>query len=142
MTAFLLSLAAVKGVLLVASAAGWFATRTLFPRGREFFAERIGWSFAAGCFLVAGPVPIVFLLAASPGWLPFLLGGILMIAVARLLPRPPGEGRGEGKTEAAARPEAPRWILACLFAFLLLGVLLYALRALTEPMWSNDFLAI
>jgi hypothetical protein len=144
MTAFLLLLAAFKGVLLVASAAGWFANRALFPRGREFFAERIGWSFAAGCFLIAAPVPVVFLIGASPGWVPFLLGAALIFAASRLLPLRPGEGRGEGKTEAAARleTEAPRWALAFLLALTLLGVLLFALRSLTEPMWSNDFLAI
>jgi hypothetical protein len=139
---FLISLAAVAGVLLVASALGWFACRALFPGDREFLAERIGWTFAVGCALLAAVPPLVFFIGASPGWIPFLLGAALITAAARLLPLPPGEGRGEGLTEAVARREAPRWVLASLLALLLLGVLLYALRALTEPMWSNDFLAI
>jgi hypothetical protein len=141
-TEFLLSLAAVAGVLLAASAAGWFACRALFPGGREFLTERIGWSLAAACLLLAAPVPVALLLGARPGWVPFLLGAAVMFTASLLLPLPPGEGRGEGKTEASARQEAPRWVLAFLFALALLGILLYTLRALTEPMWSNDFLAI
>jgi hypothetical protein len=135
-TEFLLSLVTVAGVLLAASAAGWFACRALFSGDRAFLGERIGWSLAAGCLLLAAPVPIVFLLGVSPGWIPFLLGGALIAAAARLLPLPPGEGRGEGQTKAL------NWLDWTLGAVLVVGVLLYTLRALTEPVWSNDFLAI
>ena len=152
MTDFLLSLAAVKGVLLVAFAAGWLACRALLPGGREFFAERIGWSFAAGCFLLAAPLPVVFLLGASPGWIPFLLGGALIAAAARLLPLPPpsrsalwrtspGEGRGL-PSEAAAPKQTQGWIFLPLLGLVIVGVAVFLVRALTEPMWSNDFLAI
>jgi hypothetical protein len=141
-TAFSLSLAEVAGVLAVAAAAGFTASSALMPRGRAFLAERIGWSFALGCALLAVAVPIAFLFGASAGWAPFLLGGALVAALARLLPLPAGEGRGEGKTEAATSERAPKWVFGSLVGLLLLGVALYALRALTEPMWSNDFLAI
>ncbi|MGH9400385.1 MAG: hypothetical protein ACRD00_08440 [Thermoanaerobaculia bacterium] len=142
MTAFLLPLFALAGVLLAAAAAGWLAGRALFPSGRVFVLERIGWSLAAGCFLLAAPVPIVFLLGASPGWVPFLLGGALIAAAAHFLPLPPGEGRGEGRAEATAPEGTPSWVLVSFCALLLFGVAVYLLRALTEPMWSNDFLAI
>ena len=140
--AFLLSLAAVKAVLFLAMVAGWFGCRSLFPSGHEFLAERIGWSFALGCALLAAAPLVVFLLGASPSWIAFLLGGAVIFAAARLLPLPPGEGRGEGKTEAGDHSSAPRWLLGLLLVLVLLGVLLFNLRALTEPMWSNDFLAI
>ncbi len=142
MTEFLLSLAAVAGVLLAATAAGWAACRALFPSVPETVFERAGWSFALGCALLAAVPPVVFLLGVSPGWIPFLLGGILMVAAARLLPLPAGEGRGEGKTEAPAPERTPKWVLLSLLALLLLGTAVFFLRALTEPMWSNDFLAI
>ena len=142
MTAFLQSLAAVSGVLLAAAAASWLAGRALFPRSRLFLAERIGWSCALGCLLLGAVVPIAFLFGATPGWVPFLLGGVLIAAVAGLLPLPPGERRVEGRADATAPERTPWWALALLLALLVLGILLYLLRALTEPMWSNDFLAI
>jgi hypothetical protein len=42
----------------------------------------------------------------------------------------------------AADDAGDRGLRAVLAALVLAGVLLYALRALTEPMWSNDYLAI
>ncbi len=140
--AFLLSLAAVKAVLFLAMVAGWFGCRALFPAGRQFLAERIGWSFALGCALLAAVPLVVFLLGGSPGWIPFLLGGAVIAAAARFLPLPPGEGRGEGKTEAHPLQRTPTWVLLSLLALLLLGIVVFNIRALTEPMWSNDFLAI
>jgi hypothetical protein len=141
-TVFLLSLAAVAAVLVVASAAGLVACGGLFPRGSAFSAERVGWSLAVGCLLLAASVPLGFVLDLKPGWLPYLLLAVAAIAAGRLLPvpgslpLPPGEGRGEGRTQGTAR------LTAALFAAVFLGLLLYLLRALTEPMWSNDFLAI
>ena len=47
------------------------------------------------------------------------------------LPLPAGEGWGEGRLSRAFL-----WFL------IVFGIVLYALRALTEPMWANDFIAI
>jgi hypothetical protein len=137
-TGFLLSLARVGAVALVASAAGWVATRALYSRGAAFRAERLGWSFAIGCALVAAMVPLSFLAGLAPGWLPFLVlaagtatGAIVLRVKAPLtLPALPAGGRGWSAWQV---------FLSCL---ILPGVALYALRALTEPMWANDFLAI
>jgi hypothetical protein len=145
-SAFLLSLAAVAGVLAVASAVAVIATLALLPRGRVFLAERTAWSFAIGCALITVEVPAVLLFGGRPGWLPFLLGGAALAAAGRLFalpPLPPGEDRGEGKTEGTASNGNRRWIIVrLLLAAVFVGFLLYLLRALTEPMWSNDFLAI
>lgn len=141
MSAFLLSLGVVAGVLAVAWADGLVACLALLPRGRPFLAERVGWSFAVACMLMAASVPAALLFGTRPGWVPFLLGGALLAAMARLLPLPPLP-RGAGETVGAAPNGSPRWVVQALFAAVLLGFLLYLLRALTEPMWSNDFLAI
>nr|MDQ6892500.1 hypothetical protein [Acidobacteriota bacterium] len=69
-----------------------------------------------------------------------LIAALAAAAVAgRLVPRPVPERGGAGP-RSDAKPRPP-WT-SMLFAVLVVGVLLYALRALTEPMWSNDFLAI
>jgi hypothetical protein len=144
-TSFFLSLAAVAAVLVVASAAGLVACGGLLPRGRVFSAERAGWSIAIGCLLLAASVPLGFLLGLKPGWLPYLLLAAAAIAAGRLLPvlpLPPGEGRGEGRTVGTASNESRHSLAWVLSAAALLGLLLFLLRALTEPMWSNDFLAI
>ena len=142
MSAFFWSLAAIAGVLAVASANGLVACLALLPRGRPFLGERAGWSFAVACILLATCVPAALLFGARPGWVPFLLGGALLAAAARLLPLSPGKGKGEGRAEGTAPNGSREWFVWALFAAVLLGLLLYLVRALTEPMWSNDFLAI
>ncbi len=160
MTGFLLSLAAVAGVLALATAAGFAASPALFSRSQGRLAERIGWSFGIGCALIAGAVPIAFITGLPPGWIPLVILAALAVVGGRFLPLPPpsrfalrrtspGEGgglpaealakAGEGEARATAPVSWPTWVLV---ALLLSGVALYALRALTEPMWSNDFLAI
>jgi hypothetical protein len=144
-SAFLLSLAWVAGALALASAAGLVASFGLLPRSPAFSAERAGWSFAVGCSLIAASVPVGLALGVKPGWLPYLLLAAAAMAAARLLPSPPlpaGEGNGEGKAGAGAPNGRRRWISRVLLGATLLGALLFLLRAVTEPMWSNDFLAI
>jgi hypothetical protein len=91
--------------------------------------------------LLAGVVPVCFAAGLRPGWIPFLAGAAVLV----LLGRAPAERRGETPGAIAHRPqEAPRVrpISLLLGALLVLGVLVYALRSLTEPMWATDFLAI
>ncbi len=167
MSAFLLSLAAVGAILLLASAGGYAIGMALFPAGPRWRAERIGWGVAAGCAFLAAMVPASLAVGATPGWIPFAVLAALLLLAARFLPLPLplGEGRGEGEDSRdsqsrrknslslweRARGEgltsvlllgSRRWASFALLALLLLGIALYALRALTEPMWSNDYLAI
>jgi hypothetical protein len=141
-TGFLLSLAAVAGVLLVATAIGWLACRALLPGGRAFLAERFGWSFAAGCFLLAAAVSIAFLFRLGPGWIPFLIVAVpaLIAGFAFRISRFESQEATLSLETRNSKLETP--IAFLLLGLLLFGFLLYALRALTEPMWSNDFLAI
>jgi hypothetical protein len=141
-TAFLLSLAAVKAVLLVASAAGWFGCRALFPGGREFLAERIGWSLAAGCLLLAAAVPVSFISGLAPGWVPFVILGAAAAAAGFAFRVSRFESNASPIQLESRNSKLETSIAILLVATAAVGVLLYTLRALTEPMWSNDFLAI
>ena len=134
------SLARIAGVLAAAWIAGALVSSGVCPSGRAFRAERAGWSWALGVALAASMVPLAFLSGVAPGWIAFLVVAALAAAAARLfrvtaasLPSPRGT-LGEPPGAAALRP--------LLAAFVGLGVLLYLLRALTEPMWANDFVAI
>jgi hypothetical protein len=126
------SLAEVGAILLVATAVGWAAARALVPQGAP--AERLAWGFAAGLVIVAVSVPLAFALRMPPGWLPFVLLAALAVSLARL-PRM----RERASVEKGPSPGALTWVF---LAVLAAGVALYALRALTEPMWANDYLAI
>jgi hypothetical protein len=130
------SVGAVEAALLAASAAGFFAARAILPEGRAFFAERLSWSLALGLALLAVSAAFSSSAGARPGrWVPLLLA-VAAAAAGALLPRP--VERGVAAISAPARPLAA----AILILFCGAGVLLYCLRALTEPMWSNDYVAI
>ena len=138
MTGLALSLLSVAAVLLVAAAAGFSVAGALVPRGRAYRAERLAWGFAAGLALLAGSVALAFSLHATPGWLTFLILAAIVGLPARLFryrDRAPGLAEPPGSAEM-------RRASAVLLAILTLGVALYILRALTEPMWANDYLAI
>lgn len=134
MTGFASSLGEVAAVLAVAAAVGWGAAAALVPRGRAAGPERLAWGFAAGLTVVALSVPFAFALRLTPGWLPFLLVSAVAVFPARLLQV---RERLADPTRRALDPAT-----AVLALILVAGVLLYALRALTEPMWANDYLAI
>lgn len=134
MTAFALSLLAVAAVLLAAGALGHCVAASLVPRGRIWWAERVAWGFAAGLALLAGSVALAFSLHVAPGWLTFLALAAPVALIVRLL------RIRERAPEPADDRRSP--VSAVLLAILVLGVALYALRALTEPMWANDYLAI
>ena len=75
--------------------------------------------------------------ASGPAGCRPLLAAAIAVAAGRLRRRPSlppaGSRDGDGPRADPPRPASPA---------LPLGVLLYSLRALTEPMWSTDFLAI
>ncbi len=137
MTGFVFSLLRVGAVLLVAAAVGWAITVALFPGGARFRAERLGWSYAIGAGLIAAMVPLALLVHVRPGWVPFLVLAAVLAAASFWL-------RVRGAPENDAREEAERRgvVRVVLQGIIALGIALFALRALTEPMWSNDFVAI
>jgi len=131
---FAASLGEVAAVLAVAAAAGWGVAAALVPRGRTARPERFAWGLAAGLAVAALSVPFAFALRLRPGWLPFLLVSALAVLPARLL------AVRERVAEPPHRP--PAAAVTVLAAILVAGVAAYALRALTEPMWADDYLAI
>jgi hypothetical protein len=135
LTGLAASLGQMGVILAVASAIGWGVAALLVPPGAAR-SERCAWGCAVGLSLTALSVPLAFALGVRPGWLPFLLLSVVAIVAARLFRlrtrvdvSPGDSGRGAGA------------LLAFVFV-LVAGVALYALRALTEPMWANDYLAI
>lgn len=133
MTALAAALAGVAGISGAAGAVGWSVAGALVPRGAR--AERLAWGLATGFALVAASVPLAFALGLPPGWLPFLLLAAPAVGIGRLLRVRSGALPPDGGA-------APNAVDRVLFALLLSGVALYALRSLTEPMWANDYLAI
>lgn len=141
MTSLPASLAAVAGVLILAAASGHAAAAALVPAGASYRLERLAWGFALGTLLLAGFVPLSLAAGLRPGWIGFLALAALPIAAARLLSSPLRQERVESAADGGIPPR--RSLARALLLFLLvLGVLLYLLRAVTEPMWSADFLAI
>ena len=129
------ALLATAAVVAAAWAAGAAACAALVPRGRR--AERIGWGFAAGTAILAAGTGAAYSAAlGSPA-----IGPILLAAVAAGLGRrfalgddPVGTLRGPGGRLTA--------VTAALAAVALYGLIVYAARALAEPLWPNDYFAI
>ena len=126
------SVVRVGAVLLAVSVAGWILSAALFPPSLRFRSERLGWSLALGCAILMALVPLSLLFGLRPGWIGFLVlagsGGVL----ARRLRV---SSREESPIVEARTP-------GLLLSLVALGVAVYALRALTEPMWANDYIAI
>ena len=138
MTGLPLSLLSVAAILLAAGAVGYAVAASLVPRGGAWRAERLSWGFATGLALLAVSVAVAFSLNATPGWLSFLGLAAIVGLPARLFRFRDRAPEPAGPPEPADRSRA----LAFFLAIVLLGVSLYALRALTEPMWANDYVAI
>jgi hypothetical protein len=122
----------VAAVLAAAFGVGWSVAAALVPRGAR--AERLAWGVAVGLALVAGSVPLAFSLGLAPGWLAFLLLAAPAVGIGRLLRLRTRVSPPEADARAG--------VSTVLFVLVLAGAALYALRALTEPMWANDYLAI
>ncbi len=152
----LASLLPVAAALLAVAGVGLGTNPAFLPSGRAFFLERLGWSGAIGCGAVMTFAPAALGIGVRPGWIAFLVfAAVLIVFVRRLAPltplSPPGGRGGIGSDRAAdGHPPAPavaggregRPIRVLFDSLIALGVVVYALRALTEPMWANDFIAI
>jgi hypothetical protein len=129
----------VAAVLLAAGAAGYAIAGAFVPASSNR-AERAGWGFALGLALLAASVPLAFLARLPPRWTILLL--LLLVSLASFLLR---SRRAHGVVPDVSSPGPRIQNPRLLIPFLLLiafGAAVYLLRALTEPMWSNDFLAI
>jgi len=132
-------LAAVGGILVAASAAGWSALSAL-RLVRAGVAERLAWSFALGLMLLAGIVPVGLAAGFRPGWvLDFLAACALALLARAVSVRAPSGGGPSSVPRIDAPAPGLRLVLAIVIAA---GSFVYLLRALTEPMWATDFLAI
>ena len=128
---FLFSLLGVGAVLFTAWLLGFAISTMLLPRGERFRRERLGWSFAMGSALFAVSVPPALALHVAPMLVLVALAAVLL-SLLRRFRLPPEFDPGA----------PPRKLPAILAAAAALGVAVYALRALTEPMWANDYIAI
>jgi hypothetical protein len=126
----LVSLLRVGAVLLGGSVLGFAMTGAILPAGPRYRLERLGWSWALGCTLLVLSVPPALALHVSPV-LPLIAFAAVGIALSRRF----------HLTDVVEAPVAER-LPGILVAAMVLGVAVYALRALTEPMWANDYIAI
>ncbi|MDQ2980514.1 MAG: hypothetical protein M3R62_14995, partial [Acidobacteriota bacterium] len=135
MTGWTAALAQMSAILLLVGGVGVAAARALYPSGAACRAERVGWGLVLGFALVALSEAACLSTGLRPGPLPFLAVAAAAVAVGRRFsPR-------AAPAEPFARTEV-KPLDGLLAGVAAVGVALYLLRALTEPMWSNDFLAI
>jgi hypothetical protein len=123
-------------ICLLAGGAGIAAARSLIPSGATFRAERVGWGLVLGFALVALSESACLSTGLRPGPLAFLAVAAAAVALGRRF------SARATVADPVARPEPVTPLDGLLAGVAAVGVLLYMLRALTEPMWSNDFLAI
>jgi hypothetical protein len=128
---FVVSLVLVAVALCLVSGVGLGASGAFLPPGRAFFLERLGWSGSLGCAVLIGSVPMALGPGVSPRMVFVVLAAVVIAIALRFRLAAPEERSDRAGTLS-------RVLLAVIF----LGVAVYALRALTEPMWSNDFIAI
>jgi hypothetical protein len=124
------SLVVVGLALFAVSAAGWVSVSALFPASPRFRLERLGWSYAMGCALLILCVPPALALRVPAGVVLVVLVFAAIVFARRF--RLSGDGANVERIGAPV-------LLVCL---VVVAVAVYALRALTEPMWANDFIAI
>ena len=134
-----LSFAEVAATLLAAGAACYPLAGFLLPTATTR-SERIAWSFAIGLALLAASVPLGFAVHLSPRWI-VLIPAVVVGAFSLSRRERTGvrEDPAPGNPKSEIRNPKWSWVFGSLMAF---GVFAYAIRSLSEPMWSNDFLAI
>jgi hypothetical protein len=130
-----LSLLAALGGLTaavgVSSALGWMALRRS-TRGLDP-AERAAWAFAAGVLATAGLYLCGIAAHADPGPKKLLGGEIALALLLGLLPRAAGARRPAGRRDL---------VVLALLALSAAAVAVFLLEAVSEPMWSTDYLAV
>ena len=129
------SMVQVGGILFLATVVARIVVSVLLPEGRDWRLERWGWSVALASLLVAASVVVSFAVGLRPGWAALLVVSIGTIVGTRRFRLPRLDRTGDGK---ALRSPLALFLLALAAA----GVLIYVVRSLSEPMWSNDFLAV
>lgn len=140
MTGLWIPLAQVAAILLAAGAIG-YALAIFFVPSSSNRSERAAWGFALSLSLLALCVPLAFVIGLRPFWT-IVLVAALAVAAAQVSRRAARAAStlSPREREGVRGPMKPIHFLFVLLA--VFGVIGYALRALTEPMWSNDFLAI
>jgi hypothetical protein len=135
------SLARVAAVLLASAAAGYALAPALVPVSAPR-SERAAWGFALGLTLLALPLPPAFLLGLSPVLAIAFLVALSLAAVWFF-------SRRDARVASTLSPrerEGVRAVIQPLHLFLaaliFFGIVVYALYALAEPLWSNDYVAI
>jgi len=114
------------------AAASWTAGRGFGPLLSGLSrAERVAWSIALGLAIEITVFLAVVAAGARPGPLPMAAGLATALLASAFVKR--SRPRGE---------ERIRGLAAALLAAAVAAALLFAIAATSEPMWSNDFLAI
>ncbi len=139
MSALWLPAALIKAILLAAAAVGYAPAVFFVPSAGR--AERAAWGFALGLTLFALSVPLAFATGLSPR-LAILLVAAMAIAATLYYRRSAHSATSLSPREREGVRAPMRPIHLLLLLLTLVGVIAYSLRALTEPMWSTDFLAI
>lgn len=142
MTGLFPSLGILALLLAAASVAGVRLAAAFVPRGQNFTAERLGWGIALGLAAVGLAEGSRLVVSGGPAWAAFVAAAIAAVLLGRWfrLPESPVVPPPAGKVEPSG--SRSRIVGRALLTVAAVGVLLYALRALTEPMRSNDFFAI
>jgi hypothetical protein len=129
------SLLQAGGILFFASCVGWAVASALLPGGGRWTPERWGWSIAIAPLLLALHVLVTFSVGLHPGWIAFLALAFCGIVLARSFRLPRSDRASGGRSWLSPTP-------MLLLALTVAGISIYIVRSLSEPMWSNDFLAV
>lgn len=129
MTSFAVSLLQFAAAIFFVWLIGYAMTPALLPARRR--SERLGWGLAVGCALLAGGRAVGLGIGVKSA-------SVLLVALGLFL--------SVRFPVRAAPPAPPRarlgWPEILWGTAAVVGVLLYAFHALTEPMWAGDYLAI
>jgi len=136
------ALAQVAAILVGSAAAGYALAAAFLPPAAPR-PERAAWGIALGLSLLAGSALLAFATGLSPV-LAIILAAALTLSAAAFVRR-----RGTSPVSPLScrgRPTGVRAVTRSIHIFLALlaafGVIVFSLRALAQPLWSNDFLAI